>query len=122
MSQSIHVKAILAVQILCVDLIIIKRFAHVCQIILADRQIVVPNVLWIPIAQQRWHVFVTNAKAPAMELAVQMLIVQFSITERIVFVTKDTPVIHSAVAVVSFYVRICSVHLSVGLIVYFGHF
>lgn len=85
-----------AVQIPYVVLTIIKQFVHVCPIILADRQIVGPNVLWIQIVQQRWLVYVINVRVHVMEHADQMHIAPFSITRPIVFVMMDSLAIHTA--------------------------
>lgn len=71
---------------------------HAYQIILAVRQIVVPNVLWTPNVQHRWHAFVINARIHVMALVRQTLIVQFYIIEHIVCATMDIQAIHTLVA------------------------
>lgn len=88
----------------CVELIIIKPFAHVYQITLDDHQIAVLSVLWIRIVLLRWPVFAINARALAMGRAGRMLIAPLSITRRIVSAMKDTREILTAVVVKSYYV------------------
>lgn len=78
-----------------VEITIIKLYAHAYQIILDVHQIVDPNALWIRIVQQRWLVFVINARVRAMAPVVQMRIAQFCITKRIVFVMMVLLVIHT---------------------------
>lgn len=108
--------AIHAVQIQCVDHIIIRLYVHVYQIISDARQIVDQNVLWTRIVQQRWLVDVINARAHVMEHADQMHIVPFFITKLIVYVMEDSLAIHTVDAVKSFYVSIMPpVVFSVGI-------
>lgn len=86
-------------RMLIVEFTIIKLYAHVCPTILDVRQIVDPNVLWIPIVQQRWLVSAINVKVHAMEHVDQMHTAPFSITKLIVFAMMDSPAIHSMAAV-----------------------
>lgn len=84
---------------LIVESIIIKLYAHVYPTILDFRQIVAPNVLWIPIVQQRWLVSAINVRVHAMEHADRMHIAPFSTTRLIVFAMMDLPAIHTVDAV-----------------------
>lgn len=86
-------------QIQSVGFIIIKLYVHVNQIILDGRQTVDPNVLWIPIVQQRWLVFAINARVLAMEHVVQMPTAPFSIIRHIVFAMMNSSAIHTVDAV-----------------------
>lgn len=79
--------------------------AHVYQITLAVRQIVVPNVLWMPIVQHRWPAFAINARIHVMALVHQTPIALFYIIEHIVCATMDIQAIHTLVAHHLFSVR-----------------
>lgn len=100
------------VRMLCADLTIIKRYAHVYQTMWGVHQIVDPNASWIPIVRQRWLVFATGVRVRAMEHADQMRTAPFFTTRLIVFVMRDSPAIHTVDAAKSFSVSVNSIALS----------